>query len=283
MKKKVLKIGTLVLALCLIGGILYLVTIFTGTPWGWTNAYVQGQKVIANHEGENYRIAKIVYDFKLADYYVHLTTPNHIDGDFTVRINGDNVFDNYERRVLGLGNTAARINEAYREQVDELMTTFEERYGFGTNCSGYGNIKFPDGQWLYGCEETDALSPNAVKQAELDLDKEYDVLEMARTNGYLYLSLQKEERSFARAAEILLNLKRIADEKGIAFYAVEFHIYKELEEGDHSWGPEERISVSSFLYGDIYEEGLAERIEAAHNAEMARIEEMMNGKENENS
>ena len=41
--------------------------------------------------------------------------------------------------------------------------------------------------------------------------------------------------------------------------------------------------VPSFHYGDIYEEGLAERIEAAHDAEMDRIEEMLNGKENENS
>lgn len=279
--KKVLKIGALALALCLIGGILYLVSLFTGTPWGWVNAYVQGQKVIANHEGENYRIARIVYDFKLADYYVHLTTPDHIDGDFTVRIDGDNVFDDYESRVLGLENTATRINEAYREKVGELMTKFEETYGFGTNYFGYGNIKFPDGRWLYACEETDALSPNAVKQAELELDKEYDALEMARTNGYLYFSLQKEERSFERAAEILLNFKRIADEKGIAFYAVEFHIYKELEEGEYSWSSEERISVPSFLYSDIYEEGLAERIEAAHNAEVARIDEMLNEKENE--
>ncbi len=279
-KKKVLnrvfKCVALMVAFALILGILYIVSLFTGTPWGWINAIIVGHQTMEEYKDENYRIAGMGYGYKFGDYYIRMSTPDHIDGDFTVTIDGSVISNDYEQRVIKRQNTANRLREEYRESSGTLIDDFEKKYGLQINVKMSGSIIFADGA-IYNYSETDIPSPDAIMQADLVLDKEYDVSEIAKTNGYIRLSIINEERSFERAAELLLNFKEMADERGIAFYAINLDMY--APSIDNGWGPEERIDAPCFLYSDIYEEGLADRIEAAHDQEIERIEQMLAARE----
>ncbi len=267
--KKCIKVLAFLIAAALILGVLYLVSLFAGTPWGWINALIVGHQTMEEFKEDNYRIAGMGYDFKFGDYYITMRSPDHIDGDFQVIIDRNITTNTYEDRVLGLKNTANRINDEYRKKAMAMMAEFETQYDVDFNVVGGCYIKLHDADFGYKFDGLDKISPDAISINDLELDKEYDVQELAKTNGYLWLSLRNEAATFDRAAEILLSFKNMADEKGISFYAVELSITPAVDPLTNTLTGE-RIYAPSFLYSDIYEEGLADRIQAAHDAEVER-------------
>ena len=64
-------------------------------------------------------------------------------------------------------------------------------------------------------------------------------------------------------AEILLGIKKVFDDAGVKFYVIDCILDYPPENTE---GEAERIEVNEFLYSDIYEDGLAERVEAADKA-----------------
>ena len=86
--------------------------------------------------------------------------------------------------------------------------------------------------------------------------------DLGKSYGHIILYVEDEDVSMNRASEILIDVKNILDNKNIEFYAIDFTLEKPLKEGI-SINNEKSISVQQFLYEDIYEKELIERMEKA--------------------
>ena len=107
---------------------------------------------------------------------------------------------------------------------------------------------------------------------KVELDKKYDIRELAKKAGYLIIYVEDDTVTVERAAEVLLELKEVFDRRNVPFYAIDFVLeYPRKEEGGTT--KEGRINVEGFLYSDIYEEGLVERVRIADEELNAYYEE----------
>lgn len=103
---------------------------------------------------------------------------------------------------------------------------------------------------------------------DLELDKEYDIYGLGRTAGTIDFYVNSEKITAEKAAEYLLLIKEYFDKEGVPFYAIDFQLSEPMQEGSTS----DYINLTGFLYEDIYEEGLVERVQAAHDAEKYYME-----------
>ena len=61
---------------------------------------------------------------------------------------------------------------------------------------------------------------------------------------------------------ILLGIRKLMDEEDVSFYVIDCVLEYPKPEDDGEW-KEGRVEVMTFLYDDIYEEGLTERVRAS--------------------
>ena len=106
-----------------------------------------------------------------------------------------------------------------------------------------------------------AVAPGLTVQENLELNKVYDIKEMGARAGHLILYVDNDIISVEEAARIMLDFRSMFDEADIPFYAMDFVLrHPRTEDGKSD---DEEIRINDFLYQDIYEEGLADRIEIA--------------------
>lgn len=99
---------------------------------------------------------------------------------------------------------------------------------------------------------------------DLILDKIYDIRELGRQAGHLIVYVESDTISFELAAQIMMGICAEFDKANIPFRTMDFVLQLPLpEEGPR---PDEEVRVEDFRYKDIYEEGLIDRIKAAHDA-----------------
>ena len=103
-----------------------------------------------------------------------------------------------------------------------------------------------------------------VKLNDLELDKMYDIKELAKTKGHIIFYAQDEEISFTKASELLMIVKDSLDEADVPFYGIDFILEKPRTPKGTANKDDITIHTANILYKDIYEDGLAERIEKAH-------------------
>ena len=97
------------------------------------------------------------------------------------------------------------------------------------------------------------------------LDKKYDIRELGARAGHLIVYVEDDIVTVERAAEVLLELKEVFDRRYVPFYAIDFVLeYPRKPEGGTT--KEGRVEADGFLYTDIYEEGMIERVSAANDA-----------------
>jgi hypothetical protein len=97
--------------------------------------------------------------------------------------------------------------------------------------------------------------------------------------GLLIIRTELEEPTVKKTAEILLQLKEYADEIGVPFYRVKIELYSIGRMGDNFLAGKPKVDVREFFYPDIYEEGMVERVRAAHEATCAYYETHSKGRE----
>lgn len=208
------------------------------------------------YPGMGLRIDSITHDFKHGGYIVYVKSPTSIDTHFQLICNGwgEVKYDYYESSVLGLGNTAGRINAAYRELVDVYLETEDCPFDTGI-CIGEITQRF-------GNEVGSINKDFGMERSVLELDKEYDFREFGAKHGRITIYLYDEDVSVGRAAELLLELKAYLDKNDVPFYALEFNLFPPRNpDGTNNF--DKVIHLIDFLYSDIYEEGLIERVQAA--------------------
>ena len=242
--KKILKVLSILLASALLIGIGFISNMFLGNPVSYYLAYSSAKEYIkAHHNATDYEVERVVYDFKFSDYMAYISSKENIDGDFTLRMDykGSVEFNDYEDRVTGHQNVVYRLREEYNNVIINEGLKANLPYNF------IGNVVFEfDG--LYKKHE------GALEVSDLELNKDYDMATLARNQGYITVWTHVEEPDLQKLSEILLEVKRVADENGVTFYAVTLSLF---EPGNAA----EIVGVDVFLYEDIYEEGLIQRIE----------------------
>lgn len=246
--KKVIKIAGTFLTIIAIVFLLWLVNVFFGNPI----SRIMASKAAENHLAENYSdrdffIETINYSFKDGNYYAHIESPSSIDSNFAVSISlsGKVKGDSYSSSVLDGWNTYRRIGEEYRLIVDKVFTP--DNFSISSNIA-YGKFY-------------------KINKSDLELDKKYDIKELAKKSGKIVFYAEDDLVTFEKASELLIIIKEAFDKADVPFYIIDFVLEKPLTEEVASKG-QARIYIEDFLSSDIYKEGLEERIELAHEARL---------------
>lgn len=271
MKKKWLKIVALVVALVIIAGLCIFANALVGNPVSKWLATRTAEKHLEEVYGDtDFVIDRIGFNFKDTDYYAHIKSPSSEDSSFSLRIGmwGQLLLDTYESRVLTGNNTQNRLYMEYRALADEVLEAPD--YPF-TSFIAYGDLHV-------GFQPADVELPADYYPEryyiieELVLDKKYDIRELGKKAGCMVVYVEDDEVTIERAAEVLLELKEVFDRKNVPFYSIDFVLeYPRKPEGGNT--KDGRVNVEGFLYSDIYEEGLVERVRIADEKLNAYYEE----------
>lgn len=202
----------------------------------------------------------LAYSFKDGSYYAHIASVSSMDTRFTLYITmtGKLRYDTYDSVTSGFV-TANRLNMEYGELAD---TVFEDAaYPYGAYDSfAFGTLEIYPPEGMADPNVTD-IPFYAMDQGTLILDHVYDVRALGRQAGHLVVYVDSDMVSAERAAEIMLDVKNRFDAAEIPFAAMTLVLgYPRTDDG--AWSDEE-VRVEHFVYGDIYEDGLTERVKAA--------------------
>ena len=267
MKKKVLKIIALVVAVALIAGVGFFANALVGNPISkWIATNTAKEYLADEYSDKNFEIDRVTYSFKDSKYHAFIKSPSSIDSEFTLLIDmwGELRADYYEDRVLSGRNTADRIDREYRAKVDAVLDSQTFPY---IEHIGYGDIAFIEREFLNNSD----VPEYAIVTEDLTLDAFYDIDELGAKAGRLTIYLDDETVSYERAAEVILDIRKIFDAAGVKFYTLDFVLtYPKNEDSTKKEG---RVEVMEFLYTDIYEEGMVERVKASNDAANAYYNE----------
>lgn len=253
--KKSVKILAGISAFVLIGGILWFANGFLGNPIS---------KIIANHTAKKYvtenysnmqlEVSDASYNFKTGYYHVQVKSPISKDTYFSISISplGKVQYDSYEENVIKKFNTYTRLNESYWTKIKDIFEDKEFPYKSDI-C--FGELKEKSLENLSD-EYTEFGPIYGLNLSELELDKNYNVNELSKSSGHIVFYAIDDDVSIKKASEILLDIKNILDSQNISFYAIDFTLKKAISDS-------KSIDVREFLYSDIYEENLENRIKKA--------------------
>lgn len=254
MKKKVLKIIAFVIAIALILGICWVANGLNGNPISKMLAKKAAHEYLEeNFPDTDYYIEELGFSFKFTGYYAHVRSGTSIDTQFSLQIDmlGNVCYNNYDDVTSGFV-TARRVEQEYRELTDQI---FENPAFIYKSDIQYGTLEIYPQEAFDDPLATD-VPDYALVQDDLILDKIYDVRELGSQAGHLIVYIDDQELTFENAAKILLDIRAEFDSANIPFYAIDLTMRSDGE----------RINFDNFPYEDIYENGLAERIKAAHEA-----------------
>ena len=260
MKKKILKTVAVIISIVLVVGVCVIANAFVGNPISKHIATNTAEKHLEEkYTDRDFEIEKVVYNFKDGYYHAFIKSPSSIDSHFTLLIDmwGILGIDNYEDSVLTGWNTANRLGNVYREKVDEILDSQSVPYAVDI---GFGDIEFIPTEYA----KDPSVPDYAIIIEDLKLDGKYDINELGSKAGKLTIYIDDETVSFERLAELILEVKKIFDDAKVKFYALDFVLeYPKNENGTIKEG---RVEVRDFLYADIYEENMIERVKASDEA-----------------
>ena len=261
--KKYIRIIGIVLVISLIAVLIWFGNVMMGNPVSHALASKAAKAYLSDRFSDtDYEMERITYSFKDGRYHAFMVSPTSIDGDFSVCFSmlGEYCYDTYDSVQDGW-NTAQRLNSEYRKLTDTVLNDPALPYD---NTQVY-SIMFGELE-IYPKEFID--DPNvhdipdySLVQDDLELNRIYDIKELGAKAGHLVLYVDNDIISVEEAARIMLDFRSIFDESDSPFYAMDFVLrHPRTEDGKSD---NEEITIYDFLYQDIYEEGLTDRIEIA--------------------
>ena len=268
MKKRILKIAAFVFAIALIVGVCVFANALVGNPISKAVATNTAEKHLEeNYADKDFEIERVTFSFKDGYYHAFVYSPSSIDSKFNILVDmwGKLRYDTYEDRVLSGGNTADRISKDYRATVDKVLDSQAFPY---IEHIGYGDFDFYPRVHL----EQYSVPEYALITEDLTLDAFYDVNELGAKHGKLTIYIDDDTVSYEKMSEILLDIRRIFDDAGVKFYVIDCVLEYQKNE-DSSKKKEGRVEVREFLYSDIYEDGMVERVKASNEAAKAYYDE----------
>lgn len=250
------RIFSAIMAFLLIGGLFWYANSLVGNPIS---------NIIANRNARDYvnetypdmglETEDAVYDIINRGYKVSLRSPFSIDTHFSIYLNQTGVIteDSYEKQVLGKLNTSDRINSQYEKMVGKLFETNDFPYEI---IFEYGYIILKDlpsedfVETMYG-----------IELENLKIDQKYDIKELSKKAGHISFYTEDSELNSKRTSEVLIDIKTFFDKENLQFYSMSLNLLGPNPKD--TLGYRESYAIDDFLYSDIYEEGLIERVERA--------------------
>ncbi len=268
MKKKAVKIIISLLSLSLVAVIAFFANAFFGNPVSKMLAEKAAEKhLLEVYPDSDYKLDNVSFNFKSTNYNAHIVSPSSVDSEFSLIFDmmGNLLGDSFETSVTQRGNTSLRIAFAYREAAEAVFENAD--FSFETHIS-FGDIEFVPSQY-----KNEPSTPDyALVSDELILDAEYDINDLGKKAGHLTVYAYDETVSAGRLSAMLLELRRVFDEAKLPFYVVDFVLeHPRNEDGTQKDG---RVEVMNFLYEDIYEKELTERVERSNAKAVAYYAEM---------
>lgn len=258
MKKKLWKRMAGLTAAVLICGLGVTANAFLGNPVSYLLAKKSAEQNLANdYADQGYELQSLYYNSKDTCYIAFAAVPNSQDRRFEMRftMTGKLQYDTYATDVEDGKNTFFRLDQEYRKRTEAVFDSNELSFHATT---GFGTLKNSD---------TPAWWQNGV----LKPDEEYDLQELGAQYGIITISVGEQEVTAERAAEILLQTKDAMAQRGVPFHMISLNLHQPWKEEDVP--PEEiegitffdlkMIDLQLFPSDEIYEDGLAERINAA--------------------
>ena len=255
-KKKGMRIAAFVLAAILILTVLWFSNGLIGNPLSKLLAKKSAEKYIKENFGDGvFRIESVGYDFKMTGYFVRVVCDSSRDSHFEIRTDmlGRIGGDSYENVTNGW-NTAMRIDGEYRKLTQTMLDSLPYTQDFA-----YGMIEYRSGD-IIADMASDDTPPYALDTRTLVLDKEYDASDVGRQAGRLYVYLWDDAPSAEKAAEMLLAIRKAADDRDIGFKGIYFSLSRPKTENFYDENP---LTIREFSYDDIIEENLTERVQQA--------------------
>lgn len=249
MKKhiKALKIGAIFLATAMTVGLIILANLFLGNPVSRLMAYNAGKKYIAdNLDGDGYVIESVNYNWKGGGgYSIRLSSDKLIDGSFYLDADmlGRITYDMSYYVTDGI-NTAYRLSSEYDDAVNYVVSHTDlpfEVYNV------WGRLVFREDIPVDGFP---TAFGEDITISSLEANRMYNVEEFGEKIGKIsFYYVTDVVMTYDDAAEFLLKFKEACDNYGVKFRVVSFI--------------GSSVRFEELGYEDIYEEGLAERIQAA--------------------
>lgn len=270
MKKKVLKFIALIIAIALIITVCWFANALCGNPISkWLAQKAADAYLDEHYQDTDFYIERLGFSFKFTNYYAHVRSETSIDTQFTLHIDmvGNVYFDTYDD-VLSGAITAQRVHQEYRNLVKQAFESPTFKWDFEIPV---GHLEIYPREALEDPLVND-IREYALAQEDLIIDHIYDPRELGAKCGYLSVWIESDTVSTELAAEIILQIRKEFDNANIPFRAIDLHLRHPMtEEGKREEGS---IWIQDFRYEDIYEEGLADRIQAAHDALEAYFAEL---------
>lgn len=122
-RKSILKILAGMIAVILIGGILFITNAFVGNPL----SAMMANKAIKQYVNQNYshldiETEKVIYNFKDGSYMARAKSKTSIDTRFTIYYRDGKVYrDSYQDYVLGMFNTLDRLSGEYSRIAQTII------------------------------------------------------------------------------------------------------------------------------------------------------------------
>lgn len=268
MKKKILKVAALVAALTLIVGVCLFANSLVGNPISKLLATNTAKQYIKEkHPDQDYQLDGVTFNFKFVCYNAYVTSASSPDSSFTLMLSMDGtiVHNYYEDHVTNRGNTARRLEAEYRAAVSKVLDNPSFPYN---SHIAYGELQFIPEEF----KNAEGVPPYALITNELELDGIYDINELGAKAGKLTIYIYDDTVTAERLAQIILDIKEMLDDAGVFFYIMDCVLeYPKPESGQ--W-QQVRVEVMDFLYEDIYEEGMVERVQASNDAANSYYNEM---------
>ena len=273
MKRKCLNALLLILSLSLLLTLCWFGNAFFGNPLSRFLASVTARThLAATYPGTDFYVDRIVYDFKSTGYHAYIKSPSSVDTHFPLNISmlGKLEHDTYDICVLNGTNTASRLRDEYRALTNPVFQDPTFPYDCFISYSGleiHSDEAFRD-RYIWNTP----IPSYAINQKELVVDKLYDISELGKQIGHLYIYIDSDVVTIERAAEIMLDIKAQFDRTNVPFKAMDFTL--QYPRPDRGLRPEGSVTVSQFLYEDIYADGLTVRVDRAHKKATAYYERM---------
>lgn len=225
-----------------------------------------------NYSGMGYEIESRGYNFLESNYRYTVSVPGSKDDYFNIHIKkyGGIYLDGYkDAQKHGIyeaqRNASQRLYSEYDRCVEDALDINEILVSGQSYGNVYGTFEFSTKKEY---EEYDSIPDYVIFYDDLTADKEYDVKELGKNHGRVIISIQHEENiSYRRAAEILLWAKEKLDNAGIGCYCIYISL-RTPPSGEYGEAQymDPYIAVNDMPYGEIYEEGLAEKVEENYKA-----------------
>lgn len=240
--------------------LIFIIIVFANSTLGNPVSKMIATKNVKEYINKNYshldiEVGEVFYNFKDGDYHVNITSPTSKDTHFSISVTpfGKIKYDYYENNVLGKYNTYYRLNSEYGDEVEKLIGKDEFLYK--------GEIYFGEiiDKEISRHEDYNNIS-YGINLKDLELDKDYDLYKLGKEAGHIVFYAEDDDVSIKKDSEILLYIKKMFDEQNISFYAIDLTLDKTKLKDDEVSLDEEGINILQFLYEDIYEENLEDRV-----------------------